>query len=100
MSKDKKKVKLPKVKKPKKIKKDGKIGQGFDISFGWVVSGFVMVITTIIILMLAFGGINQRKLVNTTVEIINNIGDKIKKPFEKFELDLNDDGIYVKPKGE
>ena len=87
-------VKLPNARRS--IKRQRAMAQGKASFNGWLALGGVILAAAVAAFIL-FGGINQRKFVETTSGLITGIGEKIASWVHPDDLLINEDGIYIDP---
>lgn len=74
-------------------------GKFIDMSLQKVFSGIIILLVVFALLWVLLGGINQRKFVEAVFTGARSIGEKITKQVTPDKVDVNKDGVYIRPNG-
>lgn len=95
MFKKNKKPKLPRIfgNKGKMSSGGGSGGRGI----GGLADIIVSIVVFLAILFVLMGGINQRKFIESTFKLGEDIGKTVSGWFGADNIEINEDGVYIKP---
>lgn len=101
MSKKEKKTKLPKIFGSKSGSGNGS-GGGDGTRLGMTIVAFILTALPIILFIFAItGGINQRKFIEASAKLGENIGKTVSGWLgDGKNIEVTDDGIYIRPEKE
>lgn len=94
--KEKTEITLPNI--SRSIKRSNDMAQGkANYQDAWKAVGII--IAVLVVLFVLLGGINQRAFLDTMINFATNIGDKFTSWVDKGDIEVNSDGIYIRPAG-